>query len=439
MKEHNKIFMKYTIPTIMGMLVTTLYTFVDGIFVGQFIGAQALASINIVFPFLSIFIAISAMIATGGGALVSINFGRKDNERAQNLFGQSMSLALIILSAFSLFCVIFPETLSKLLGASEALLPGCVEYIRNFMYFGVFNGMTIVLNTFVNNDQNPILAFGGMLAGCVTNIFLDWLFVAVFAWGLTGAAVASGIGQVVACAVMISHFFTKKAQLKLRLGKLKKADSGKIIKTGLPVFVSELTLPISNIAYNFVIISMLGEKGIASFGVIMYIITIFFCIFSGVSQGMQPPISRFYGEQRFDMVRKIFRSALKLNIAIGFGLYILIFIFAKQAIMIFTHDQSIIPMTIKAMRIYNLFALFACVNYVIVSLFQAVRITKVAMTISVLKGFVFNLIFILTLPFVFGENGIWIAMTCSEATTFLLAFYMYRKNQHLIEKGAVSA
>lgn len=429
MLAHHKIFLKYTIPTVMGMVVTTLYTFVDGIFIGQYVGANALASINLIWPFLSLVIAISAMIATGGGALVSINFGRKNHQRAQNLFAQSIGFSFTILLLFSGICLLFPTAISRMLGASDILLEGCVTYIRYFMGFGIFFGMAIVLNTFVNNDRNPLLAFMGMVSGCVTNIFLDWLFVGVYGWGLQGAAVASGIGQVVAVFTLLIHFIGKKGDLRLKLARLVGTDILKILKTGLPILISELSIPLSAVAYNYVIIHRMGELGIAAFGVINYIITVFLCIFSGVAQGIQPPISRYYGAKDDQMVKKIFTMGWMCNLTLGTGIYVLLFIFSRQAVMIFTHDEAVIPIAINAMRIYTLYALFAGLNIVMMSLFQATRFTKVAGTISFFRTFCFNLLFILILPPLFGETGIWLAMTFAEGTAFIIAYLLYQKNK----------
>lgn len=428
MKEYNKVFAKYAFPTVMGMLVTTLYTFVDGIFVGNFVGPNAIASIGIVWPFLCMAMAVSIMIATGGGALVSINFGRGNKERAQHLFSQSITAAFGFLLFFSFLCVVFPRHIATVLGANEILIDGCAVYIRWFMLFGIFFGMAIVLNTFVNNDKNPKLALMGMISGCVTNIFLDYLFVYVFKWGLAGAAIASGLGQVVSCITLYTHFLLKKGELKFNFETPVLRDIRKIMVTGVPVFINEISTPLATVVYNYVIIRRMGETGVAAFSVVCYLLTIYFCVFSGIAQGMQPPVSRYYGEKRLDMVKKIFGSGIMCAIFISVGLYVLMFVFSRQAISMFTDNSAVIDIAVTSLRIYGLFSFFFAVNMIIISLFQATRYTAPASVISGCKCFLFNIIFVLILPYIFGNNGIWIAAVVGEFCTFALAYLQYKLN-----------
>lgn len=432
MQEYKKVFIKYAFPTVMGMLVTTLYTFVDGIFVGNYVGSNAIAAIGIVWPFLSMAIAFSVLIATGGGALTSINFGRGNKERAQNLFSQSMTIAVSVLALFSVICILFPKQISLMLGANDVLINDCSVYIRAFMFFGVFFGMTVVLNTFVNNDKNPKLALAGMISGCITNIFLDYLFVYVFKWGLWGAAVASGLGQVVACLTLYLHFFLKKGELKFEFQRVIIKDAKKIIITGVPSLVNEISVPLGAVFYNYVIIRRMGETGVAVFAVVAYLLTIYFCVFSGVAQGMQPPISRYYGKKQPDMVKKLFTSGIYCAIALSIGLYVLMFAFTKEAVSMFTKDALLIKMSIPALRIYGLFCIFYAVNMVIISLFQATRNTLPATVISTSKCFFFNIIYVLILPHIFGNTGIWLAASVGEASVFLFALLQYRLNSNKI-------
>ena len=432
MKEHNKIFLKYTIPAVVGMLVATLYTFVDGIFVGNYVGPNAIAAIGIVWPFNAITMSLCVLIGTGGGALASINFGRGNRERAQSLFSQSITLAFLISLILSFICIIFPKTVVKLLGSNDALLGDCIIYLRFFMLFGCFNGGAIILNIFVNNDRNPILALCGMISGCVTNIVLDYFFVKVFSWGLIGAAVASGLGQVVACVTLLMHFVFKKGDLKFKFSTLIYKDAKKIIVTGIPAFVNEVATPISAIVFNYVIVRRMGEWGVAIFSIVAYLLTLYYCALSGVAQGLQPPMSRFYGEKRNDILKELFRTAIIVSELLGVFIFVVMIVFSKQAVGMFTQNADLINDSVSPLRLYSIFCIFFAVNVVIVSALQATRITKAATIISVFRCFFTNITCVLVLPLFLGNTGIWLAAPLSELLVLVLAVYQFSKNKNTL-------
>ncbi|MGN0554103.1 MAG: MATE family efflux transporter, partial [Oscillospiraceae bacterium] len=270
----NRKFFQYVIPSIGSMLVTGLYFVVDGIFVGQGIGTNGLAAVNIAVPFISILIAVTMMITMGGASLVSIAFGRKEPEKANDIFNISILLVVVFSLFMSLISILFPEGIAKMLGASDTLLNDTAVYLKYFVIFGLFYCGAMTLSAFIRNDGNPKLAFGGMICGAVSNVFLDWLFIFPLQMGIKGAAMASGLGQVLACAVLSFHFILHKGSIKFAVPKITKKDLSTIIHTGIPEFVTQMSSPVTTFCYNQLCIRIFGEIGTAAFSVISYLLVI---------------------------------------------------------------------------------------------------------------------------------------------------------------------
>lgn len=435
MKQYTKTFIKFSVPAIMSMIVSTLYTIVDGIFVSRYVGPEALASVNIVWPFINGVLAIAMMIAIGGGALISIHLGENNVKRANEIYSQSVIFGVIMMLAVSAVAIVFARPLSYALGADDTVVNGCMEYLRFYLLFGVPFGMAPIFSAYLRNDRAPVIAFVSMVSGAATNIVLDYVFIYIFQWGLMGAAVASGIGQTISCVVAIWYLARQKGQLRFSRIKLKMNDIKKVVKTGSPEFIVEMCVPISMIAYNIVIMQRLGYVWVASYGIIMYIMTFFICIFAGLSHGTQPIISRYYGMQDFGTIKKVFRLGLTSGIVIAVGAYLLLYVFGREVLGIFTEDPEMIEMTYGTMKIFALNVVFAVVNIMCITYFQAQAMTKTANIISYNRGLTFNLLFIIVLPYVMGNSGIWIALTCTEAAAFVLSMVCLARQRRQEKKA----
>lgn len=308
MKNDYRRFFQYVIPSIGAMLVSGLYFVVDGIFVGRGIGTNGLAAVSLSVPFISLLIAIPMMIAMGGASLTSISFGRGETEQANEHFNTSIFLVLVFALFMSVIAVSFPKIIAGLLGVNEALLEDTALYLKYFVVFGIFFSGAMVLAAFVRNDGNPKLVFWGMTVGAGCNIFLDWLFVFPLQMGLKGAAIASGLGQVLACAILSFHFILRKGSLRLSLSKITRKEIGSILHTGLPEFVTQMNSPVTTFCYNQIVIRTFGEIGMAAFSVVAYLLTIILAIFAGLAQGIQPLLSLSRGQGELERERKFMLS-----------------------------------------------------------------------------------------------------------------------------------
>ena len=210
MKDRNRTLLRYILPSAGGLCVTYLYNIVDGIFVGQGVGHPALAAVNITVPFITTLVALSSLFAMGGSTVIAIRLGRGDQKGANDAFLTAFCMTLVLSAVLLAVGTLLPEQIALLCGSSPEILPLARDYLFYYTLFSIPFLMSNCLSVFVRNDGAPGLAFFGMCAGAVANIFLDWLFIFPMQMGIIGAAVASGLGQILSFLILISHFLRKK-------------------------------------------------------------------------------------------------------------------------------------------------------------------------------------------------------------------------------------
>lgn len=418
-------FFHYAVPSIGALLVTGLYFVVDGIFVGQGVGDNALAAINLSVPYISILTAIATMIAMGGATLSSIALGENNQPKARSIFNTSIFAIFVIAVLYFLFTYLFLEQIVNFLGANAVLFNYTATYIKYYVSFDFFFASAMALATFARNDGAPRLAFWAMIAGAVSNIFLDWLFIFVLHLGIKGAAVATGIGQIISCLILVPHFIKGKGELCFSIKNIVPVKIGQIVQTGLPECITQMSSPITIFCYNLIIIEMFGEKGVAAYSIVSYLLLVVFAVFIGIAQGLQPLLSRSYGEQNETAMAEFFKIGLKSNLVLAAVIYLFFFIFGKNVISIFTSDSIIISLTYTCICIYGISFLFAALNIVYSSFFLATKKTGLAVKMTVLRSLVFNSICIFGIAWLFGESGVWFGSVLAE---ILVMLYLYSQN-----------
>lgn len=424
MKSLWKEFMKYAVPSVIGMMVSALYIVVDGIFVGRGVGISALGSINVAVPVTTLMLAITLMITMGGAAVMSIKFGENKYKEGNNVFLESLFLIVTITGVVSIIGVLFPQQVARMLGASDELIKGTAGYLRFYLIFGLGFSCSLALSTFVRNDGNPKLAMIALIVGALTNIVLDYTFIFIFNFGLAGAAIASGLGQLLSVILLLTHFVKGKGTLKLYMPKLRKQELIRILKTGTPEFIVQVSPAISIFAFNQVILHRIGEVGIAGFSIIGYISTVLIALFIGISQGVQPLLSYNHGEKNYKKVNKLFEMATKTNFVASVIIYIGLLVFGQKLIGVFTENEALIKLTYNAMIIYGFSFIIASINIINVTYYQSTENLKIANIISTSRGVVFTIAFLIVLPLVMGDIGIWISIVLGEVCTLLLIMYL---------------
>lgn len=426
MNTRTKNISRYVIPSVAAMIVSFLYIVVDGIFVGRGVGAHALAAVNIAVPFTTLATAFAGMIAIGGSTITAIRIGRGDKDAANESFLNSMLVSIGIAALITALGVLFPLFIARVSGASTLLLQNTADYIRYYCLFSVFNSLSIAGNNFCRNDGKPGLAFWAMISGAVANIFLDWLFVFPLQMGIKGAAIASGLGQILSLIIMLPHFLRGKGILKLKKFTVNLKLCAKIMKRGLPEFITQLSQPVTIFCYNYVVMNHMGEMGVAAYSIICYVITIILGVFIGVSEGIQPLIGYSFGSGNKKDERFYFRAGLIINLVLSALIYLLLLVFGSAIFSLFNTDKELIALAYSMVKIYGLCFILASVNIIFTTYFFSTKNTSKAIIIAGCRSLVFNLLFILAVPLVFGPGAMWYAVIFSELLTVLIAVFLLK-------------
>lgn len=422
--------LRFTFPSIIMMIFTSIYSVIDGLFVSNFAGKTALAAINIIYPFIMAVGALGFMMGTGGSALVGRLLGEGEKEKANKTFSlivYTTAIAGILLSALAFLLV---PTVSRLFGASGQLLDYCILYGRIcFLSMPCFM-LQNVFQCFFITAEKPRLGLDVVLSAGITNMVLDFLFVAVFGLGLKGAAIATVCGEIIGGLVPILYFAGRNHSL-LRLGRTS-FDAGSILKTctnGSSELMTELSSSVVTVLYNTQLMKIAGENGVAAYSTIMYVNFIFVAIFLGYSLGSAPIISFHYGAGNHDELKNMCQKSLRLIAVWGIGMTIISHIFALPFARFFVgYDSELLAMTIHGFRIYAFVYLLNGFNIFGSSFFTALNNGMVSATISFLRTLVFEVICILLLPVFLGIDGIWSAVLVAEALALCVtSFFLITK------------
>ena len=426
--------LRFVFPSIVMMIFTSIYSVVDGLFVSNFAGKTALASINLVFPVLMGLSALGFMIGTGGSAIVAKTLGEGEKEKANEYFSMLVyvtAIGGILLSMLG--ALIIPE-IARMLGAKGELLDNCILYARiSFLSMPAFMLQNVFQSFFVTAEK-PKLGLFVIVAAGVTNMVLDFIFVGVLGLGLTGAAVATVCGEFIGGLFPILYFTRPNSSL-LRLGKTH--YNGRILLqtciNGSSELMTNLSSSIVNSLYNIQLMRFAGENGVAAYGAIMYVNFIFAAIFLGYSIGSAPVISFHYGAGHHDELKNLFQKSLRLIGCWGLILAVISQFLAIPLSTLFVgYDAELLAMTRHGFRIYCLVYLFNGFNIFGSSFFTALSNGGVSAAISFLRTLVFQIAAVLILPAILGINGIWSAVSAAELLTLCVtvSFLIRQRNKY---------
>lgn len=429
--------LKFVLPSIVMMVFTSIYGVVDGLFVSNFVGKTAFAAINLIMPMYMIFGGVGFMLGTGGSALVAKTLGEQDRAKANRYFSMMVLVTILVGAVLSVVGIAVMRPVSILLGADGAMLPNCVLYGSIMIGFTVPFMLQNAFQAFLIAAERPNLGLAATVAAGVTNMALDALFIAVFDWGVAGAAIATGLSQCVGGLIPLIYFLRPNSSL-LRLGKTK-LEMRPVLKAcgnGASEMVSSVTSSLIGILYNLQLLRYAGENGVASYGVLMYIQFVFAAIFLGYSMGSAPVISYHYGAENHGELKNLFRKSMVLMGTIGAGMAVAAQLFAIPLSKIFVgYDAGLFEMTVHALRIAGISFLIMGFNIFASAFFTALNNGGVSAAISFLRTFIFKLAAVLLLPLLLGVEGIWWAEVTAEISAFVLSFLfllLNRKKYHYV-------
>lgn len=422
---------KFTIPTIIMLIFTSIYGVVDGIFVSNCVGADAFASVNLIMPALMILGAVGFMIGTGGSALISKTIGEGEKEKANKYFSMLIYLLIIIGVIFTVIGIALVKSVSNLLGANESMLENCVIYGRTILAFLVPFMLQNCFQSFLIVAEKPTFGLVISIATGITNMVLDFLFMYVFKMGVFGAALATGISQTIGGAIPLIYFIRKNNSL-LRLTKTK-FEWKAILQTcanGSSEMVTNISMSLVNMLYNLQLMKYAGANGVVAYGIIMYVGFIFSGTYLGYSIGSAPIIGYHYGAGHKEELKSVFKKSLKLLAITSVVMTFAAEILAKPLAGIFvSYDADLLTMTINAIRIFAISYIISGINIFASSFFTALNNGFVSAAISFLRTLVFQIAAIFILPSIFGLNGIWLAVVVAEVLALIVSIIFLVRNR----------
>ena len=424
--------LRFTLPSIAMMVFISIYGIVDGFFVSNYVGKVPFAALNYIYPFLMILGALGFMFGTGGSAFIAKTIGEGDKEKANRTFSMIIFATVILGVGFSALGEIFLEEISYLLGATGDMHKGCVEYGRIFLIFMPALMLQFVFQGLCVTADKPKLGLWSTIAAGVANMLFDWLLVGVYPLGLEGAALATGISQLIGALIPLVYFsFPNSSLLRIVRPKFDRRSLAKICVNGSSELMTNISSSIVCILYNYRLYDMAGEDGVAAYCVIMYVAFIFISTYVGYAVGCAPVVSYNLGADNKNELKSVFKKSLTIIGVCSIVMLALSLLLAKPlSLMYVSYDADLLDLTVNAFRIYSFSFLFAGIAIFGSSFFTALNNGLISAVISFLRTLVFQISAVLLLPLIWGVDGIWASIIVAEflaAVLTVVLIFAYRK------------
>lgn len=429
--NHKKQFFKFVIPSVVSMLVFNLYTMVDGIYVARFVGEHALSAVNISMPYVNFIFAFSILFSVGTSTVVAIFRGENNMKSANETFTRNTIFLTVCALIITLLALVFQNELALFLGASEVTLPYVHDYLGVLIWFTFFFIVSYSMEVLVKTDGFPKLATAAVSVGAVMNIVMDYVLVVHVGMGIRGAAIATGLSQVLTFTVFTIHFLGKRGTIHWCKTTMDLSVYKRIIPIGTADFITELSAGTIIFLFNHAILKHIGDNGVVTYTVITYIYNIVMMTFTGISQGMQPLVSFYRGRREENTCRLFLRYALYSTFAMSM-LALAICLFMTPALVSIFIDASraeLFTYTVHAFRIYSLCYLVIGYNIVCSGYFAAVEKSGYSFAISLLRGFVLIAASIWIMGELFQGEGIWYATLVRESSTLVVSIWCMLRSQ----------
>lgn len=428
-----KLFIKYVSTSVLGMITVSLYILFDTIFIGRGIGKEGLTALNISLPIYNLIYGTGMLVGVGGATAMSISRGAGDEKKAQKFFKSALTLGVIMGLSYSLLGTIFLEKISLALGASQESLPLVKEYLGVIILFTPFFLMVQNLSALVRNDKGYKRAMFAAIAGGLTNLIFDYLFIYPLNMGMRGAAIATAMSAMVSVTILLAHF-KKDNVLKLGFTTLHLSTLKRILNIGLAGFIIEISAGLAIFLFNKELLGTIGEIGVASYSIIANCAIMCVAIITGIAQGIQPIISINYGALKNHRVNISKKMGIISGVLIGGFFLVLGLLIPETIASAFTKEKGeMLTMTVEGIKLYFIAFPFMGITVIMGAYFQAIERSKYSTLISLFRGVIFIGILLKVLPLIFGTNGIWLTVPFSEVLALgliALILVIEKKDSH---------
>lgn len=434
------LFNKVFYPTLLGMVFSIVFNITDGIFVGRGIGSLALAAVNVVAPVFMISGGISLMLGMGGSVVASIHLSKDNLRTARMVATQSVGAAVVSMAVFAAVLLLFPTPILRFFGCSDTMMGYAADYLKVFAPFAVVNGIILASCFFIRLDGAPKYAMAANIVGALLNIFLDWLFIFPFQWGLHGAALATGIAMSIESVVLLVYMFHPGHKLhfaKVKVSTLRAwmhtlRNCGYMCKLGFSTMLAQLAVALMVICGNNIFVRISGDSGVAAFSVVCYLSPIVFMVYDAIAVAAQPIQSYNYGAGSLDRSWKALKLALVTGIGYGAVVVLMTTVFARPVASLFIEaSDPAHDLAVEGMRLFSIGFIPMAISIVTMGFFQSVEKVRQATVISTLRGFVLMLICFFGMTLLWGEVGAWLAIPASETLTMCVTIALlisYRRS-----------
>lgn len=427
----SRVFLKYSLPSVVTMVFFGVQTLVDGVVVGNHLGPDALGGINIIMPLFS-FITVSALIVSiGSQVLVSMELGRKNSDKAQDAMSTGFRTLAGISLIITVFLLLLAEPLTRLMGADERLLPFSLAYLNGLVPFILPLILCFYSDAMLKALGHPRFSMIIMSLSVVINVLLTFCFVIGLGWGNTGASVATGVAFTIGLLISGSITFNPKQRLSMLKGHFHLPLLRRAVYNGSSEGVSEMASSVSILIINLSVVRLFGADGVAAFTAINYINFTGILLFLGISDGLIPVLSYNYGAGNYQRVKRLFRFAALINMSIGVMMFILLQVFGGHAILLFFHggESQAFQIAVDGLHLFAFVFLVNGLNVLIIAYFTALGEAKISIIISAARGLVFVLVGVTVLPIFMGIAGVWAAIPLAELLTLGVAIMLSYRTQ----------
>ncbi len=417
-----KDFIKYTLANILGMIGLSCYILADTFFIARGTGSIGLAALNIALPYYNFFNGLAMLAGIGGATYFSLH-------RSRTIFTQCLYLLTLFVIPVFIVGVFFTDSLSIFMGANEETLSLTSVYLRTLSLFSPMFMLNALMSAFIRNDGSPELSMAGMLTASLSNVIMDYILIFPCNLGLFGAALATGIAPIASMSVMSWHFIKKKNTFHLQKGLPILKEWKRVISLGLFAFVTECASGISILLFNFLILPLEGNTGIAAYGVIANCALVIIYIFTGISQGMQPVVSKSIGYGRKKDALRVRKYAVITSLGLSILVYLFVFLGTDQITQIFNNqnDMKMASIAHNGMRLYFTSIFLSGINIVMVAYFSAIGNGSTAFILSVLRGVVLLAPIAFIMSWLCGMTGIWISLTVTELLVLVIVLFIIHR------------
>lgn len=421
-------FIRFSTATIASLMVFSLYSIVDGLFVARGVGEYAMSAVNLAVPFMNAMFSIALLFAVGTSTIIAIYLGEGKGENANSLFTQNAVLLLVMGVALSVLVIVFLEPFALLLGAEEMTLPYVKDYLLGLAPFAFCFMVSYNMEILVKTDGHPKVALLTVITGCLANCVLDYVAIFLLDWGIFGAAVATGASQLLTVVLYLRHFMSKRSTFHFTRFRFDFSIYRRLLPIGVSDSLTELCNGVMIFLFNHTILRCIGERGLVSYTIIAYANTLIINTTMGISQGAQPLISFHYGRKDESSCRKLLKYGLISAAAVSIGCFVVLWIFAPQLTQAFLglEDLALNDYTVDAFRHYGLSYLLLGFNVFIGGYLTARERPRGAIAISTGRGLIVQAAALLTLAATLGGDAIWFTPVISEAVVLVLSLLLLR-------------